>query len=92
MALMASEMPLTISSPSLSQEWPFLCATTAATTALISSATCSGPVAASIPNSTIDHSEHDDHEDQRDQGIQQGWGTDRLVWSFMSSLFASARR
>ena len=29
MADMASEMPLTISSPSFSQVWPFLCATTA---------------------------------------------------------------
>ncbi len=54
MADMASEMPLTISSPSFSQVWPFLCATTAPTTALISSATCSGPVAASIPKITIE--------------------------------------
>ena len=49
-ALMAEVMPPTAASRTLAVEWPFLNATSAATTALVKSATWSGPPVASVPN------------------------------------------
>ena len=49
-ALIAEVMPPTAASRTLAVEWPFLNATRAATTALVKSATWSGPPVASVPN------------------------------------------
>ncbi len=52
-APIAEVTPPMAASRSAAAVWPFLNATSPATIALVSNATCSGPLAASIPNSTI---------------------------------------
>ena len=70
-APIAEVTPPMAASRSLAAVYPFLNATSPATIALVSSATCSGPFAASMPNSTIvERQQHDQHH-HRDERVEE---------------------